>query len=110
MDEEDAIGGVGAGVIGAAAAFAVAREGRRVLLLDRAEPGMAGASFGNAGHIAAELVQPLPSPGLLFGFYRELFRFGGALDLSPRQALRMPPWIANFPSPPFHPPKNTPPL
>ena len=43
---------------------------------------MAGASFGNAGHIAAELVQPLPSPALLFGFYRELFRFGGTLDLS----------------------------
>ena len=91
MGQQDTIAVIGAGVVGAAAAFALAREGRRVLLLDRAEPGEAGASFGNAGHIAAELVQPLPSPQLLFGFYRELFRFGGALDLSPRQALRMAP-------------------
>ena len=96
MGQQDTIAVIGAGVIGAAAAFALAREGRQVLLLDRAEPGEAGASFGNAGHIAAELVQPLPSPGLLFGFYRELFRFGGALDLSPRQALRMAPWIRRF--------------
>ena len=98
---------IGAGVIGAAAAFALAREGRQVLLLDRAEPGTGGASFGNAGHIAAELVQPLPSLKLLFGFYRELCRFGGALDLSPRQALRMAPWIRRFAAAAFHRTRNT---
>jgi len=83
MSEQDTIAVIGAGVVGTAAACALAREGRKVLLLDRAEPGVAGASFGNAGHIAQESVQPLPSPGLLFGFNRELFRFGGTLDLSP---------------------------
>jgi glycine/D-amino acid oxidase-like deaminating enzyme len=107
MAQQDTFAVIGAGVIGAAAAFALAREGRQVLLLDRAEPGTAGASFGNAGHIAAELVQPLPSPGLLFGFYRELFRFGGALDLSPRQALRMAPWIRRFAAAAFQRTKNT---
>jgi D-hydroxyproline dehydrogenase len=107
MGEQDTIAVIGAGVIGAAAAFALAREGRRVLLLDRAEPGEAGASFGNAGHIAAEMVQPLPSPKLLFGFYRELFRFGGALDLSPRQALRMAPWIRKFAYAAFQRTQNT---
>ncbi|HEY2464600.1 MAG TPA: FAD-dependent oxidoreductase [Steroidobacteraceae bacterium] len=107
MGQQDTIAVVGAGVIGAAAAFALAREGRQVLLLDRAEPGTAGASFGNAGHIAAELVQPLPSPKLLFGFYRELFRFGGALDLSPRQALRMAPWIRRFAAAAFRRTQNT---
>jgi D-amino-acid dehydrogenase len=107
MGEQDSIAVIGAGVIGAAAAFALAREGRKVLLLDRAEPGMAGASFGNAGHIAAELVQPLPSPKLLFGFYRELFRFGGALDLAPRQALRMAPWIGKFAAAAFRRTGNT---
>ena len=107
MGQQDTIAVIGAGVIGAAAAFALAREGRQVLLLDRAEPGEAGASFGNAGHIAAEMVQPLPSPKLLFGFYRELFRFGGALDLSPRQALRMAPWIRRFASAAFQRTRNT---
>jgi glycine/D-amino acid oxidase-like deaminating enzyme len=107
MPEQDTIAIVGAGVVGAAVAFALAREGRKVLLLDRADPGTEGASFGNAGHIAAELVQPLASPGLLFGFYRELFRFGGALDLSPRQALRMMPWIARFAAAAFRRDANT---
>jgi D-amino-acid dehydrogenase len=107
MGQQDTFAVIGAGVIGAAAAFALAREGRQVLLLDRAEPGEAGASFGNAGHIAAELVQPLPSPKLLFGFYRELFRFGGALDLSPRQALRMAPWIRRFAAAAFKRTRNT---
>src|ERR1700723_2929104 len=102
MGEQDTIA-----VIGAAAVFALGREGWQVLRLDRAEPGEAGASFGNAGHIAAELVQPLPSPKLLFGFYRELFRFGGALDLSPRQALRMAPWICKFAAAAFHRSGNT---
>jgi D-amino-acid dehydrogenase len=107
MSEQDTIAVIGAGAIGTAAAFALAREGRKVLLLDRAEPGVAGASFGNAGHIAQEMVQPLPSPSLLFGFYRELFRFGGVLDLSPRQALRMSPWILKFAAAAFKRAQNT---
>jgi D-hydroxyproline dehydrogenase len=107
MSEQDVIAVIGAGVIGTAAACALAREGRKVLLLDRAEPGVAGASFGNAGHIAQESVQPLPSPALLFGFYRELFRFGGTLDLSPRQALRMSPWIGKFAAAAFRRAENT---
>ncbi|MGC2033358.1 MAG: FAD-dependent oxidoreductase, partial [Steroidobacteraceae bacterium] len=96
MSGQDTIAVIGAGVIGAAVAFALAREGRAVVLLDRAEPGVAGASFGNVGHIAAELVQPLPSPGLLCSFWRELVCFDGALDLPARQALRMVPWIRRF--------------
>jgi D-hydroxyproline dehydrogenase len=107
MPQQDTIAIVGAGIVGAAVAFALAREGRKILLLDRADPGTAGASFGNAGHIAAELVQPLPSPGLLFGFYRELYRFGGALDLPPRQALRMTPWILKFAAAAFRRTENT---
>jgi glycine/D-amino acid oxidase-like deaminating enzyme len=107
MSEQETIAIIGAGVIGTAAACALAREGRKVLLLDRAEPGVAGASFGNAGHIAQELVQPLPSPGLLFGFYRDLFGFGGTLDLSWHQALRMSPWIARFAAAAFRRGENT---
>jgi glycine/D-amino acid oxidase-like deaminating enzyme len=107
MSEQDTIAVIGAGIVGAAVAYALAREGRRVLLLDRAEPGIAGASFGNVGHIAAELIQPLPSPGLLFGFWRELFVFGGALDLSARQALSMLPWIRRFAAAAYRRSENT---
>ena len=61
---------IGAGIIGCALAWALAREGRRVLLIDRAEPATAGASFGNAGHIACEQLEPLPSPAVLRTFWR----------------------------------------
>jgi glycine/D-amino acid oxidase-like deaminating enzyme len=107
MSQQDTIAVIGAGVIGAAVAFALAREGRSVLVLDRAEPGVAGASFGNVGHIAAELVQPLPSMGLLFGFWRELYSLGGPLDLPPRQVLRMLPWIGRFAAAAFQRAENT---
>jgi D-hydroxyproline dehydrogenase len=107
MSGQDTIAVIGAGIIGTAVAYALAREGRKVLLIDRAAPGTAGASFGNAGHIAAEDLRPLPSPALLFGFYRELFRYGGTLDLAPRQALRMLPWIRRFAAAAFRRTENT---
>ena len=107
MVRDNTVAVVGAGVIGAAVAYALAREGRAVLLLDRAEPGMAGASFGNAGHIASELVEPLPSWGLLFGFWRELFAFGGALDIPLRRAPQFLPWALRFAAAAQHRTENT---
>jgi len=94
MDEKIAV--IGAGVIGCAVALALAREGHRVTLFDRGEPGTAGASFGNVGHIAAELVQPLPSRQLLFGFWKELFAFGGPLQIPLRRLPRFTPWALRF--------------
>src|SRR3954469_19173082 len=94
MDEKIAV--IGAGVIGCAVAWALAREGRHVVLIDRAEPGTGGASFGNVGHIAAELVQPLPSRQLLFGFWRELTAFGGPLDVPLHRLGAFMPWAWRF--------------
>jgi len=94
MDEKIAV--IGAGVIGCAVALALAREGRHVTLFDRGEPGTAGASFGNVGHIAAELVQPLPSRQLLFGFCKELFAFGGPLQIPLRRLPGFAPWALRF--------------
>src|SRR5262249_37771567 len=87
---------IGAGVIGCAVACALAREGHDVALFDRAEPGFGGASFGNAGHIPAELVQPPPSPELLWGFWRELFAFGRPLQIPLRRLGAFAPWAWRF--------------
>jgi D-hydroxyproline dehydrogenase len=87
---------VGAGVIGAAVALALAREGHRMILVDRAPPGEGGASYGNAGHIATELVEPLPSVGLLFGFWRQLHALGGVLDVPWRRLPAFAPWAMRF--------------
>ncbi|HEV8444182.1 MAG TPA: FAD-binding oxidoreductase [Steroidobacteraceae bacterium] len=96
MAHEDTIGVIGAGVIGSSIACALARAGRRVLLIDRAPPGEGGASFGNAGHIATELLEPLPSPGLLFGFWRLLTAFDGPLHIPARRLPDLAPWAARF--------------
>jgi D-hydroxyproline dehydrogenase len=96
MSQSDRVAVIGGGVIGSAIACALAREGRSVVLLDRDEPGRGGASFGNAGHIATELVQPLPSPSLLFGFWRELFAFDGPLDIPAKRLVPFASWAARF--------------
>ena len=96
MQSQSTIAVIGAGVIGSAIACALARAGHRVLLFDRDDPGVAGASFGNAGHIAAELREPLPSRQLLFGFWRELSTFDGPLDIPLRRLAAFTPWAARF--------------
>lgn len=98
---------IGAGVIGCAAAWALAREGQSVLLIDRREPGRAGASFGNVGHVAAELVEPLPSPQLLFGFWRLLFALGGPLHVPLRHLPQFLPWAREFAAASFKQAENT---
>jgi len=107
MAEQDSIAVIGAGVIGSAIACALAREGRHVLLIDRAPPGEGGASFGNAGHIATELLEPLPSPALLFGFWRELFALGGVLDIPSRRLVKFLPWATRFARAAFRRAENT---
>jgi D-amino-acid dehydrogenase len=98
---------IGAGVIGCAVAYALSREQRSVILIDRAQPGHGGASFGNVGHIAAELVEPLPSTHLLFNFWRELFALDGALDIPLRRMMSIAPWAYGFARAAWHQRENT---
>lgn len=86
---------IGAGVIGLACAFRVAREGRQVLLLDRDVPGM-GASFGNAGHIATEQVFPLASPAVVRGALGYLLDRESPLRIRPGYLLSILPWLVRF--------------
>src|SRR5689334_22977773 len=106
MQEQERVAVIGAGIIGAAVAFALAREGRRVVLVDRAAPGEGGASFGNAGHVAVELVEPLPSPGLLWNFRRDLFP-RGVLDIPAQRLGAFSPWALRFARAAFRRAQNT---
>src|SRR5260370_1040032 len=107
MGEQDRVAVLGAGIIGCAIAFGLAREGWRARLADPEEPGAGGASFGNVGHIAAELIEPLPSPALLFGFWRELFALGGALDIPWRRLPEVALWARRFAAAAFERHANT---
>lgn len=84
---------VGAGIVGLACALRLRRLGLRTTLVDpQASP--ESASYGNAGHIAVEQVEPLASWATIRSAPRRLFAFGGALDV--RDPLACAPWMARF--------------
>lgn len=74
---------IGDGVIGLACAIALQRGGIQTLIVAPDAP-WRGASWGNAGHIAIEQVEPLAAPATLISFPRRLFMLGGPLALPPR--------------------------
>ncbi|MFN3820457.1 NAD(P)/FAD-dependent oxidoreductase [Blastomonas sp.] len=74
---------IGGGLIGLACALHLQRSGITVTVLEPQEKPQ-GASWGNAGHIAVEQVQPLASPTMISGAFARLYP-RGALSLPARQ-------------------------
>jgi glycine/D-amino acid oxidase-like deaminating enzyme len=76
---------IGAGMVGTTSALALQRAGFAVTLRDpMREP--SGASWGNAGHIAVEQVEPWASWPAIRSAPGRLFARGGALDFPLRDA------------------------
>ncbi|SDU91628.1 NAD(P)/FAD-dependent oxidoreductase [Pseudomonas mucidolens] len=91
MDQAD-VAVVGAGIIGVACALQLARQGRRVVVIDPQEPGM-GASFGNAGHLATEQVFPIADMSILTRLPGMLMDPMGPLRLDWKYLPRALPWF-----------------
>ncbi|UDF05523.1 FAD-binding oxidoreductase [Asticcacaulis sp. AND118] len=70
---------VGGGIVGLSVAYELQKRRGDVIVLDPDTP-RTGASYGNAGHIAIEQVEPLASWGLIRSAYRRWFARGGALS------------------------------
>jgi D-amino-acid dehydrogenase len=83
---------VGAGIIGVACALQLARQGRRVVVLDPQAPGM-GASYGNAGHLATEQVFPIADLSILKRLPAMLLDPMGPLRLDWTYLPRALPWF-----------------
>lgn len=83
---------IGAGVIGLAAAHALADEGHRVTVLDREGPA-AGASRGNAGWLAHTDLEPLASPRMLRKVPGFLLDPLGPLAVRPSYLPAALPWV-----------------
>ncbi|WP_271410336.1 NAD(P)/FAD-dependent oxidoreductase [Pseudomonas sp. Q1-7] len=83
---------VGAGIIGVACALHLARQGRRVRVVDQQAPGQ-GASFGNAGHLATEQVFPIADLSILKGLPAMLMDPMGPLRIDWRYLPRALPWF-----------------
>lgn len=77
---------IGGGLIGMSCAVNLQQRSIRTTIVDPATT-WRGASWGNAGHLATEQVEPLASRKTLRSFPRRLFYRGGALSLPPRDVL-----------------------
>ena len=86
---------VGAGIVGAATALALAEAGHAVTLFDRDAAG-AGTSSGNAGGIVEGAVMPTATPDVLKTLPNYLFDANGAAVLRPSYVLQALPWLLRF--------------
>lgn len=81
--ENDAVV-VGGGIVGLTAGLALARRGLAVRLIEP-DTRRQAPSWGNAGHLAIEQVEPLASHATIRSVPGHLFMRGGALALPPGQ-------------------------
>ncbi|WP_339450817.1 FAD-dependent oxidoreductase [Pseudomonas sp. JAI120] len=86
---------IGAGIIGVACALQLARQGRKVLVIDQQAPGM-GASYGNAGHLATEQVFPIADLSILKRLPAMLMDPMGPLRLDWKYLPRALPWFVRL--------------
>lgn len=86
---------VGAGVVGAATALALAVQGYLVTVIDHGEIG-AGTSSGNAGGIVTGAVTPTATPGILRSIPSYMFDPNGAAVLRPSYFFQALPWLLRF--------------
>lgn len=81
--------------MGLCCAVSLQKDGHRVTLVDRMDPGT-GTSFGNAGLIQIDAVVPIATPGILGKVPRMLLDPRGPLVVRWRYLHRIAPWLAKF--------------
>lgn len=86
---------IGAGLVGLCTALYLQRAGFTVRLIDRDPPGE-GASFGNAGVIAIDSVEPVATPGVMAQVPRMLLNDLAPLSIRWGYMPRLAPWLIRF--------------
>ncbi|MES2792062.1 MAG: FAD-dependent oxidoreductase [Planctomycetota bacterium] len=86
---------VGGGVIGAACAYFLARDGRQVTIIERGEFGR-GCSHGNCGFVSPSHVLPLTSPGAITTALSSLFKPTAPFRIKPRIDPSLWWWLLQF--------------
>ena len=89
------VGVIGAGIVGASIALALARRGHRVTLIDRSQAAES-AALGNAGAFAFSDVIPLATPGIMRRAPLWLLSPDGPLSVPPAYLPRLAPWLLRF--------------
>jgi len=86
---------VGGGVVGACCAYYLAKSGRCVTVVDRAQFG-AGCSHANCGYVCPSHVLPFATPGAVWSTMKTLFARNSPLKVRPRVALANLGWFLGF--------------
>ncbi len=86
---------IGGGVIGAASAYYLAKDGRRVTIIERGEFGK-GCSHGNCGFISPSHLLPLCQPGAISKTFLSLFDPNSAFRVKPSLDLSLLKWLWQF--------------
>lgn len=86
---------VGAGIVGVSIADALAREGAKVVVIDRGGIGR-GCSEGNAGWVTPCFAMPLPRPGLFWTALRWMADPGSPFYMQPRPTPARLRWLLDF--------------
>lgn len=86
---------IGAGVVGLCTALEAQRQGFCVTLLDAHEPGL-GASFGNAGYLATEVIDPLATPETVKNAVKLWLNPDGPICIPWKYFPTAAPWYAQF--------------
>jgi D-amino-acid dehydrogenase len=86
---------VGGGVVGACAAYYLARAGHAVTVLDRGRFG-AACSHANCGYVCPSHVLPLAVPGAVWSTLKTLFARNSPLKVRPGVVLKNLGWFLGF--------------
>jgi len=87
---------VGAGIVGAATAYALARDGWRVTLVDANAHAGQGASRANGGQLSYSYVEPLATPPALVALPGWLLSADSPLRWRPRPEWAHVRWLMSF--------------
>ena len=88
---------IGGGIVGISCALFLQRDGRRVTVIDPAEPGSRDqTSFGNAGSISSSSVLPTAMPGIYKKLPGMLMDPTGPLAIQWRYLPRLTPFLLSF--------------
>jgi D-hydroxyproline dehydrogenase len=86
---------IGGGIVGAASALRLQAVGVQTTLIDPGDK-RRGASYGNAGHIGSEQVEPWSAWGNVLRAPRSSFGLGGPLDFRLSDVPLWGPWALRF--------------
>ncbi|WP_111747851.1 NAD(P)/FAD-dependent oxidoreductase [Salinisphaera orenii] len=92
---ESQVAVVGGGIVGTAVACVLQRRGYRVTLIDGAEA-PERASYGNAGFLATELIDPLATMSSVRAAPGMWWRSDQPLSIPPAYLPRLAPWLWRF--------------